>query len=328
MKSFLTARILKLPRLCILFLLTLSACSNEEATGAMGLLEWDRLELIAETNEPIVETLAREGDLLLADAIILRQDSRRVQAQLDEARATMAQAQGRLAELERGPRNELITEARANLQSVQSEEDNNRREFLRAQALLKKGLISKESVDLARTRLKKATADRNAARAALEALLHGTTIEELNQAEATVTQAAARVRALQITLANLTLRAPRDGRLDNLLYQTGERPPTAAVVAVMLINRAPYARVYVPEPMRASVHQGSRAIVHIDGMKKSFSGQVRMISREAIFTPYYSLTKRDRSRLSYVAEVEITDSDTTQLASGVPVRVEFQSTAN
>ena len=311
-----------------LLLLALSACGSDEPPGAMGLLEWDRLELIAETNEPIMERVAREGDRLEAGAVILRQDSRRVQAQLDEAMAMMAQAQSRLAELKRGPRSESIDEGRAKLQSAQSEEDNDRQEFLRAQSLLQKNLISRESVDTARTKLKKATADKDVARAALEALLSGTTVEELNQAEAAVAQAEARMRALNVTLGNLTLLAPREGRLDDLVYQAGERPAAGAVVAVMLIDRAPYARVYVPEPMRAGVNQGTRATIYIDGIEKSFSGQVRMISSDAIFTPYYSLTERDRSRLSYVAEVELTDADTAQLPSGVPVRVEFQAVAN
>lgn len=309
----------------IISLPVLSACDNEQPLNAMGLLEWDRLELIAETNEPILEIVVHEGDMLETSAIILRQDSRRVQAQLDEVAAIMAQAQARLAELKRGPRAERIDEARAKLEGAQSEEDNDRTEFLRLQSLLVKSLISKEAVDAARNQFKKATADKNATRAALEELLHGSTVEELQQAEATVAQASARMRALTITLDNLTLRAPRQGRLDNLPYEAGERPATGSVVAVMLINKTPYARIYVPEPLRAQVHQGALAKIYVDGIEQAFPGRVRMISSEAMFTPYYSLTERDRSRLSYLAEVELINPDTLQLPSGVPVRVEFQA---
>ena len=311
-----------------LSLLILTACSKDEPFNAMGLLEWDRLELIAETNEPIVEIIAREGETLEANSIILRQDARRVQAQLDESEALMAQARARLAELKRGPREERIDEARARLQGLVSEEENARVELSREQSLVAKKLVSSESVDAARTRLKKATADKNAARASLEELLHGTTAEELQQAEAAIAQAEARVRVLKITLDNLTLRAPRQGRVDNLPYEAGERPSAGAVIAVMLINTAPYARVYVPEPLRAKVHQGAQASIYIDGIEKPFTGHVRMISSDAVFTPYYSLTERDRSRLSYLAEVEMTGPDIEQLPSGIPVRVEFESAEN
>jgi len=73
------------------------------------------------------------------------------------------------------------------------------------------------------------------------------------------------------------------------------------------------------------VHQGTPAKIYIDGQAKPFDGQVRMISSEAVFTPYYSLTERDRSRLSYLAEVVLSDDATRQLPSGMPVRVEFES---
>jgi len=305
--------------------LLLVSCSKDEPPSATGLLEWDRLELIAETNEPILEQVASEGEQLPANAVILRQDPRRTQAQLDESEAALAQAQSRLAELKRGPREELIDEARARLQSAQSEEENSRRELERAQSLSDKNLISRESVDTSRTKLKKTIADKNAALASLEALLHGTTAEELNQAEAAVAQAEARTRALIISLDNLTLKAPQSGRLDNLPYRVGERPAAGSVVAVMLINATPYARVYVPEPLRAGVHVGTKAKVHIDGLSQPLPGRIRMISSDAIFTPYYSLTERDRSRLSFVAEVELTEDGGRQLPSGIPVQVEFET---
>jgi HlyD family secretion protein len=248
-----------------------------------------------------------------------------VQAQLDESNALLAQARARLAELKRGPRSEQIDEARARLQGVISEEENARVELKRAKSLLAKTLVSPEVFDAADNRLKKATADRNSVQASLEELLNGTTAEVLQQAEASVAQAEARVRALGITLDNLTLRNPRQGRLDNLPYELGERPASGAVIAVMLVNKTPYARVYVPETLRAKVHQGTEASIYIDGLDKPFTGQVRKISDEAMFTPYYSLNERDRSRLSYLAEVVLIDPLTPQLPSGVPVRVEFRA---
>ena len=195
-------------RVLVVFSLTLfvlSACSENKPLIAMGLLEWDRVELVAENNEPILEIITHEGQSLQQNTVILRQDSRRVQAQLDEAEAAKFQAQSRLAELKRGPREERIDEARAKLQGALSEEENSRKELTRMQSLLGKQLVSAETTDAARARLKKATADKNAAHAALEELLHGATAEELQQAEAAVAQAEARARALNVTLENMTL---------------------------------------------------------------------------------------------------------------------------
>lgn len=321
-------RTLLLSGIAVLIMLALSGCGDGDVPGATGLTEWDRLELVAESNERIVERVAREGEFLETGAVILRQDARRFEAQRDEAAAALLQARNRLAELKRGPRGEQIDKARANLQSAQSAEDNDRREYLRLESLAKQNLISREAVDAARTRLERATADTRAQRAVLAELLHGTTVEELNQAEAVVAQAEARLRSLEISLDNLTVRAPRAGLLDSLPYQAGERPPAGAVVAVMLIGEAPYARVYVPEPVRARVSQGSAVTVRVDGLAEALAGTVRTISSDAVFTPYYSLTERDRSRLSYVAEIDLAGPGVERLASGIPVVVEFDSARN
>jgi HlyD family secretion protein len=46
---------------------------------------------------------------------------------------------------------------------------------------------------------------------------------------------------------------------------------------------------------------------------------VRYISSEAAFTPYYSLNERDRGRLSFLAEIVLTEPDAAKLPTGMPV---------
>lgn len=303
----------------------LFACDNPDYTEVVGILEWDRLELTAETSEPIIEIFAREGDSLETGQAILQLDPSRTQAQRAEAAAGRAQAAARLAELKRGPRPELIEEARARLQGVESELQRALAEYQRIGTLVEKQLSTAEALDSVRAQRDRARADRDAARAELEALLAGTTVEELQQAEAALAQAEARLQTLDITLERLTLRAPREGKLDTLPYELGERPAAGAVIAVMLAGDVPYARVYVPEPARARINQGTHAKIFVDGIEQAFDARVRTISHDAVFTPFYSLTEQDRSRLSYLAEVELsgTDQHVQTLSSGIPVKVIF-----
>ena len=104
-----------------------------------------------------------------------------------------------------------------------------------------------------------------------------------------------------------------------------DEPPPGAPVAVMLVGDAPYARVYVPEPLRMQVGVGDVATVHLgaDG-GRSYRGRVRMIRSEPTFTPYYALTGKDAARLSYLAEVELEGEGVAELPAGLPLRVEFQ----
>jgi HlyD family secretion protein len=307
----------------------LLACEGQQYTEVVGILEWDRLELTAEANEPIIEIHIQEGETLAAGQVILQLDPSRTLAQRNEAEAARAQAAAKLAELERGPRPELIEAARARLRGTESELQRAVAEYQRIHALVEKQLSTAEALDSARAQRDRARAERDAARAELEALLAGTTVEELQQAEGALNQTEARLQTLEITLERLTLRAPREGVLDALPYELGERPAAGAVIAVMLAGQTPYARVYIPEPSRAHINQGTPARVYVDGISEAFSGRVRTISRDAVFTPFYSLTERDRSRLSYLAEVELTDgaSEVRTLSSGIPVKVVFPAQA-
>ena len=58
--------------------LLLAACDSEsDRNRVVGELASDRLELIAETNEPILEILVAEGETVAAGQPIFRQDSAR-----------------------------------------------------------------------------------------------------------------------------------------------------------------------------------------------------------------------------------------------------------
>jgi HlyD family secretion protein len=62
--------------------------------------------------------------------------------------------------------------------------------------------------------------------------------------------------------------------------------------------------------------------VHVDGAEESFTGRVRWIAQEPAFTPYYALNSSERSRLVYLAEVQLPDT-AANLPAGLPVQVEL-----
>ena len=87
----------------------------------------------------------------------------------------------------------------------------------------------------------------------------------------------------------------------------------------MLAAGQPYARVYIPETGRAAVGAGNPAIVRIDGTDRDWKAEVRYVSSEAAFTPYYALNERERGRLSFLAEIVLTEPDAAKLPTGMPV---------
>lgn len=305
--------------------LSLLACqSSDDAVRMVGQMESDRVELSATFAEPITSRLVVEGQLVKKGDVIIQQAPDRALARVREAEATVAQNQARLAELTRGPRKEQIVAAQATVDGAIQELQFRRIELDRVKALLDRKLSSPDDLDRAQAALDGAAADLDFNRARLAELLTGTTIEELDQAQAALRRADAQLDGLQIDLDRLTTVAPVDGLVDRFLFEPGERPMSGQPMAIMLSGEQPYARIYVPAALRASVSPGTKVWVLADGIEQPIKGTFRWVASEAAFTPYFALTKHDRGRLTYLAKIDI-DVDGARLPDGIPVEVELAS---
>ena len=301
--------------------LALAAC-GEEPPQALGTLEYDRITVPAPVAEKIVSIGVREGEQVAAGAVLLTLDRTRVEA---ETQATQAEAQRQreaLAELEAGARSEQIQQARANLAATEADAEDANAYYERVKGLADRKLVAAAEVDRARAAASSANAQMRSAQALLDELLHGTRREQVAQGKAALRGAEAAEAAQRAVLDKLQVVAPRDGRVDSLPYRLGDQAPVGAPLVVLLVGDAPYARIYVPEPIRSRVKVGDAARVFVDGEATARMGQVRMVRSEPSFTPYYALIGEDAARLSYLAEVSL-GRDAAELPAGLPVRVEF-----
>ena len=290
---------------------------------ALGTLEYDRIVLPSPAAERIVAIDVREGQRVKAGQRLLQLEATRTQAATEAARAESQRQRAVLSELETGPRTEAIAQAHARLAAAQAQARDARAYYARLQPLGRQKLVAAAEVDRARAAAGNAAAQVRAAQAALLELEHGTRREEIAQGQAALQASQAQAAVQEATLGKLALAAPRDALVDSLPYRLGDQAPVGAPLAILLVGDAPYARIYVPEPLRAGVKVGDDARVHVDGRDAALPGRVRMIRAEPSFTPYYALTGKDAARLSYLAEIELTGRDAAGLPAGVPVRVEF-----
>lgn len=299
-------------------LLLLSGCENRESY-LVGTLERDRIEIPAELSEPVIALHVRKGARVEQGDALLALDPARALAELERLQALRDQAGRQLDERLRGPRAERIREARARLEAAAGQLENARHEFERLQTLARDGLASRAALDNANAALDTARGERDAARAGLDALLEGTTAEELDQFRAQLAAASAAAGAQRLVVERLSVEAPRAGVVEALPWKAGSQPPRGATVAVLLAG-APFARVYIPATERARFAAGTRVIVHVPGFG-DYRGQVRWVSSQAAFTPYFALTEHDRDRLSYPAEIALQGEAVETLPTGLPVEV-------
>ncbi|WP_394135512.1 HlyD family secretion protein [Aliivibrio fischeri] len=300
----------------------LQGCSPDKSDEALGTLERDRVTFSATSNEIIRSLPIKEGSEVKVGDVLVQLDTKNQEAILAHAIANTAKAQAYLLRLTNGERPEDIASAQARVDQAKAQLIDAEKTYRRMVELVKKNLASQSNKDAALASRDSARAALNSANEEFSKLTAGARPEDIEQARAELDAMKAEAILQQQKLDELTIVATRDGILDNLPYNLGERVPVNGFVAVIQANRVPYARVYVPASYRVGFVPGKKFSVKVDGIDTPFEGTVRWVATDPSFTPYYALTEEDRSHLVYLAEVDLPES-AASLPSGVPAQVEL-----
>ncbi len=302
--------------------LSLDRCTRTDTPTALGVLARERVALTATVSEIITELPVPEGSPVKRGDVLVRLDDRIQKSRLLLAQAQATSARASLEKLRAGAREEEIAIAEAKVEGAEAALKDAESSHRRDLTLIDKQAISQARLDQGLAQRDGARAALRSAQAALRELRNGARPEDLRIGEASVAAAEAQVAAERALLDDLVVVASRDGMLDSLPWNLGERVAVGSPVAVLLAGIAPFARVYVPEAYRVRIKAGDTLSVHIDGLDQPFQGTVRWISSEPAFSPYYALNQEDRSRLMYLAEVALPDS-ARDLPVGVPAQVDM-----
>lgn len=306
----------------LLLLPLLVACAPDDSSQALGTLERDRVTFSATSNEIIRALPVKEGSQVKIGDVLVRLDTTSQQAMLAQAIAQQAKANAYLTKLTNGERPEDIAVAQAKVTLATAKLTEANKNYRRKAELVSKNLISESEKDTALSARDSARAELDSAKEEFAKLTAGTRVEDIEQAKAELDAAVANTAVQQQKLDELTIVSTRDGVLDNLPYNLGERVSVGSIVAVVQADNSPFARVYVPEPYRVKLTQGTKLQVHVDGVEQTYQGTVRWIANEPSFTPYYALTENERARLMYLAEIDLSD-DAQNLPSGIPAQVDL-----
>ncbi|OLQ71090.1 hypothetical protein BIT28_02650 [Photobacterium proteolyticum] len=306
----------------LLLMFAVTACTEQGPTEALGTLERDRVTLTATSNEIVRLQPVKEGEFVKKGDVLVQLDNKQQLAVIARVKAEEAQAAAYLLKLTNGERPEDIAAAQASVERAKATLTEAESSYRRITKLVAQKLASYSERDRARAERDAAQADYHSAAENLAKLTSGERPENITQAQASLEAASAEVALQQQILDDLTIIATRDGVLDSLPYNVGERVSTSSIVAAVQADTVPYARVYVPEPYRVKLKAGDKLTVHVDGMANSYTGTLRWIATEPAFTPYYALNEQDRARLVYLAEVDMPD-EAKDLPAGVPAQVEM-----
>jgi HlyD family secretion protein len=308
------------PGLGLLLLLALAACGKNPDPVYQGYGEGEYLYIAPEAAGRLVELRVARGDLVKQGDLLYVLDEREATIARDQARADLAEAEAKLADLGKGARPEELAvyeaqQAAAEAQLAMDLPKLQRREQLRLTEAVTLESRDEAAAAVANDRARIAEA---AARIA-SAKLAGRS-DAIVAAEAVVAADRSRLAEAERALAERRVFAPTGGVIDDTLYRLGEQIAANAAVLTLLPPENMKVRFFLPETILGRVHVGDKVRIACDSCPPGMTATISFISSQAEFTPPVIYSVGTRDKLVYLIEAR-PDRDPLKLHPGQPIDV-------
>jgi HlyD family secretion protein len=264
-----------------------------------------------------------EGDAIKAGETLGELDKGPYQNALQQAEANVAAAQAKFDLVIAGYRDEEIAQAAAQVNQAQAAWDYAQNFYQRQQGLWARRVISANELENARSSSDQAKATLKAARDKLSQYKTGNRPQEIAQAQASLQQAKAQLAQAQLDLQDTTLIAPSNGTLLTRAVEPGSMLNAGSTVLTLSLTRPVWVRAYVNEISLNQAKPGTEVQIYTDGRPdKPYRGKIGFVSPTAEFTPKTVETPDLRTDLVYRLRIIVTDADDS-LRQGMPVTISF-----
>jgi HlyD family secretion protein len=241
-----------------------------------GRLEADPIDIATKFAGRILELRVDEGDMVTAGQVLAVMDTRDLEASLKKSEAQVEEAQ------------KAVNEANANVDQAHSQVVFADQEMERARVLVERDITSRETFDQRRQQLDGAKAAELAAKA------------RVTEAEHALEGAMHDVELYKVNIADNTLGAPRDGRIEYRIANVGEVLPAGGRVFTVLDIAYVYMDVYLPTLEVDRLKIGNDARIVLDAFPdRPIPAKVSFIASQGQFTPKMVETRTEREKLMF-----------------------------
>lgn len=300
--------------------LALAACDNAPEGVWQGYAEADYTYVAPLDAGRIVALAVARGDSVKAGQVLFTLEDDAERAARDQAAADLARAEADLADLTKGDRPEDLAILQAQLDEARASLSLSVPRLERRQKMVKGSIIGEEELDEAKAAILSDRGNIAEYEARLAEAKLPARIDQILAAEAAVDTKRAALADAEWRLAKRRETAPADARIEDVYFRLGETAAAAAPVVSLLAPENVKLRFFVPEPDLAQFAVGQKVAVGCDGCAAGLTATIRFIAREAEFTPpvIYSLTRREK----LVFLIEATPDDLAQpWHPGLPVDI-------
>ncbi len=294
---------------------------SRPATGELrlsGNIEVTDAEVSFRIPGHVIERAVDEGDQVLSGGVIARLDSADLQHSVALQQAELDNARAVLAEMTAGYRVEEIAQAEAALAQAEAERQRAETEWRRDRELFAKDLIAAREAETSRATREVAEGRAKELQERLAMLRKGFRSEQVEQARARLKMAEEALAQALTRLGYAVLMAPLDGVVLSENVEPGEY--VAAGTPVVTLGRLDpvWLRAYISETDLGRVKLGQSARISTDTYPgREYRGTVTFIAQDAEFTPKNVQTEKERVKLVYRIKITLPNPDQ-ELKPGMP----------
>ena len=275
-----------------------------------GRLEAVDIDIAARTGGRLRDILVREGDFVKTGQTIAQMDITQLVARKREAEAQLRRAEIGIETAKSfvTQREAERTAAEAVVEQRQAELDAAEGRLARSEQLFHNNTISQQVLDNDRTAERQARAALGASRASLAAsdAAIGAAKAQVVDAEAAVEASRAAIESLEADIADSTLLAPRDGRIQYRVAQPGEVLASGGRVVNMVDVSDVYMTFFLPTAEAGRVALGADVRLVMDVAPQFIiPAKVSFVSDVAQFTPKTVETEEERLKLMFRVRAQI-----------------------
>lgn len=299
-------------------------CHRRDAGVLNGRVEAYLSDLAPRTSGRLVELKVKEGQRVKAGDLLAVLSAEELDAAIARDMAGVASAEAKNLELSHGTRAETLAQGHARVRDAEAAgrlaEDNQRR----AQRLFQEGVMAQAELDRATTERDRALAFLSLQQKMLAELQAGARAEQRQGAQAETRRAQAMLAQSQAIKGFLEIRAPYDAIVIHRLREPGSIIGGGQAVLTIARLDQLWVRVYLPQPVQATAHQGMPVSVETED-RRHLQATLDEVASEPEYTPKMVETKEERVNLVYPARVHIPRGWDQGLLPGMAVDVRLST---
>ncbi len=311
------------PRVLILLLtfVLLHACSSKDQDALQGYVEGEFVDVATSLSGRLDSAAVRKGHQIEAGQPLFFLDAEAESAALRQAQMQAQAAESHLQDLQQGRRPQEVDVIKAQLEQAMANEELLASTLRRQEAVFETGGISVEERDVTRAQVELASARVRELQSQLRVARLPAREDQIKAQQAQVAAANAAVEQSAWRLGQKAVKAPTDGLVFDVLYQTGEWIAPGAPVVRLLPPGNSKIRFFVPETLVSSLKVGQSVRVRADGRDADMPAVISYISIVAEYTPPIIYSNENRSKLVFMAEAVPVSPLDAPLNIGQPVSV-------